>query len=61
MFKNGTLNKKERETLLKAAEILNNWCNAHDDSDDYLDDFAYSSASEAAGAIHNFLYETRGE
>ena len=60
MTKDGKLSKRDREALLRAHRILNEWCDKNSDGD-YLDDITYSFASEAAGAISNFLYDTRGE
>lgn len=65
MTKNGKLSKRERDTLLRAARILNQWCNWENDErekagfDPTLDDIECNAAS-AAGMISVFIYETRG-
>lgn len=64
-MKDGSLNKQEREALLRAARILNKWCDWENgqrekaDFDPMLDDVE-SSAAGAAGLISEFIYDTRG-
>lgn len=59
-MKNGKLNKRERETLYKANEILNNFCSWELDArmgEDGADfDDAGSAAASAAGLIRDFIY-----
>lgn len=60
-MKDGRLNKRERYVLQKAREILDQWSEYHETSDDATDEFVIYLAENGAGAIGNFLYETRGE
>jgi hypothetical protein len=64
MTKTGRLSKRDRDALLRAANILNQWCDWENDEreresfDPVFDDIECNAAS-AAGMIHQFLYETR--
>lgn len=64
MNKAGKLSKRDFDALLKAARILNQWCDWENDErekegfDPTLDDIECNAAG-AAGMIHQFIYETR--
>lgn len=59
-MKNGKLNKRERDALYKAHDILSNFCDWEfdvrmgDDGEDF--DAAGSAAASASGLILDFIY-----
>ena len=61
-MKNGKLNKRDIETLLKAQDILNAWIDYHMDNQDIDElipennEYAISLAMNAAGGINNLYW-----
>lgn len=61
-MREGKLNQREMDTLLRARRILNAWADWHEGSREGFDEeAAYSQACTAAGSIADFLFDTRGE
>lgn len=62
-MRNGKLNKRERDVLLRAEKIVNSLIDWHEENDEDfdLDDFYISMLCNVAGGLDQYLYATRGE